>query len=161
LRTVPCRTFTSPFAGDLMPARRRERSSSRFGNLESATTCVSSSLISILAFAALLSFGAAQSSQRGPGLDDISAFVDDDIEHIDTWLQGLTDSFYPSLSAVVVRDGEIVYQGTFGLEDIESRQPATARTQYHVASVTKVFTASLAAMLHEQGSALSGHAWLL
>ena len=120
-------------------------------NAPAIVTIVMITLISILAFAALFSFVAATRSRRGPGLDDISAFVDDDIEHIDTWLQGLTDSFYPSLSAVVVRDGEIVYQGTFGLEDIESRQPATARTQYHVASVTKVFTASLAAMLHEQG----------
>ncbi len=108
-------------------------------------------LISILAFAAIFSCYSEMNSRRGPDLDDISAFVDGDMEHNDTWLQGLVDSFYPSLSAVVVRDGEIVYQGTFGLEDIESRQPATAQTQYHVASVTKVFTASLALMLHEKG----------
>ena len=31
------------------------------------------------------------------------------------------------------------------------REPATASTPFHVASVTKVFTASLAVMLHEQG----------
>ncbi len=120
-------------------------------NAPAIVTIVMITLISILAFAALFSAFSEMTSRRGPGLDDISAFVDDDIEHIDTWLQGLTDSFYPSLSAVVVRDGEIVYQGTFGLENIESRQGATARTQYHVASVTKVFTASLAAILHEQG----------
>jgi CubicO group peptidase (beta-lactamase class C family) len=103
-------------------------------------------LISILAFAAIFSFVGGTRSRRGPGLDDISAFADEDIEHTDTWLQGLTDSFYPSLSAVVVRNGEVVYQGAFGLEDIESQQPATARTQYHVASVTKVFMASIAAI---------------
>lgn len=120
-------------------------------NAPAIVTIVMITLISILAFAAIFLFFSEMKSRRGPGLDDISAFVGDDIEHIDTWLQGLTDLFYPSLSAVVVRDGEFVYQGTFGLEDIESRQPATARTQYHVASVTKVYTASLAAMLHEQG----------
>ena len=120
-------------------------------NTPAIVTIVMITVISILAFAAVFSCFRELTSRRGPGLDDISAFVDDDIEHIDTWLQSLTDSFYPSLSAVVVRDGEVVYQGAVGIEDIKSQQPATSRTQYHVASVTKVFTASLAVMLHEQG----------
>ncbi|TWT87072.1 serine hydrolase domain-containing protein [Neorhodopirellula pilleata] len=120
-------------------------------NTPAIVTIVMITVISTLAFAAIFSCFRELMSRRGPGLDDISAFVDDDIKHIDTWLQSLTDSSYPSLSAVVVRDGEIVYQGAVGFEDIEIRRPATARTQYHVASVTKVFTASLAVMLHEQG----------
>ena len=72
-------------------------------------------------------------------------------EGVDAWLKGLADSFYPSLSAVVIHDGKIVYRGAFGFADIDSRQAATSKTQYHVASVTKVFTASVAVMLHEKG----------
>ncbi|TWU06320.1 serine hydrolase domain-containing protein [Stieleria varia] len=108
-------------------------------------------VISTLVVAAVVAFVRNTHSRRGAGLDDISSFVDDDIEHTDDWLQRMTDSFYPSLSAVVVRDGEMVYQGAFGFADIESQRPATSETQYNVASVTKVFTASLAVMLQERG----------
>ena len=104
-------------------------------------------VISALAIAAIFSFV----SVRGPGLDDISEFNSGDIEYTDNWLQRLADSTYPSLSAVIVRDGEVVYQSTIGFENIESRKPATSTTPYHVASVTKVFTATVAALLHEKG----------
>jgi len=50
-----------------------------------------------------------------------------------------------------VRDGKIVYQRAFGFEDIKARRKATPQTSYHVASVTKAFTASLAVMLHARG----------
>ncbi|MEZ6127569.1 MAG: serine hydrolase [Planctomycetaceae bacterium] len=103
-------------------------------------------VISSLAIAALMSFTFA----RGPGLEDVSAFVDDDIVHIDDWLQRVQERSDPSLSAIVVRDGAVVYRGAFGVADKDSNEPATTRTQYNVASVTKVFTASLAVMLHEQ-----------
>jgi len=90
--------------------------------------------------------------RRGPGLDDVSAFSDDDIAHLDSWLRKMKGSFYPSLSAVIVRDGEIVYRGAFGFEDTTTQRPATTQTQYHVASVTKAFTASLAVILDERGA---------
>lgn len=90
-------------------------------------------------------------SLRGPGLDDVSAFDDDDISHIDAWLRNMVDGRYPSLSVAVVRDGEIVYQGAFGFEDIKASRQATPQSQYHVASVTKAFTASLAVILHDRG----------
>ena len=88
---------------------------------------------------------------RGPGLENVSEFSDDDISHLDSWMQRMLGDTYPSLSAVIVRDGEIVYQGAFGVEDRTTQRPATTQTQYHVASVTKAFTASLAVILHERG----------
>ncbi|MEM7558738.1 MAG: serine hydrolase domain-containing protein, partial [Planctomycetota bacterium] len=107
-------------------------------------------VIGILAIAALFSF-VRHAGKRGPGLEDISAFVEGDIDHIDDWLNRVMDDRYPSLAAIVVRDGEVVYRGAFGVEDKVSNRPATTDTQYNVASVTKVFTASLAVILHEQG----------
>ena len=104
-------------------------------------------VISAFAFAAIY----AAASARGPGLDDISEFTDGDVAHTDAWLQKMVDLFYPSLSAVVVRDGEVVFQGTAGIEDLITEKPATSVTPYHVASVTKVFTATMAAMLHDTG----------
>ncbi|MEM9589670.1 MAG: serine hydrolase domain-containing protein, partial [Planctomycetota bacterium] len=75
-----------------------------------------------------------------------------DITHTEDFLQRFIDSgYYPSLAVAVVRDGDVVYQGAVGVENLKTRKPATFSTPYHVASVTKAFTASLAAVLHEQG----------
>ncbi len=87
-----------------------------------------------------------------PRFDDVSALDDRDIGRIDAWLQEQVDlAQYPSLSVAVVRDGKIAYQGAFGFEDIKARRKAAPEASYNVASVTKVFTASLAVMLHARG----------
>lgn len=57
----------------------------------------------------------------------------------------------PGLSTVVIQDGEVLSARGFGHADLERRIPATADTLYHVASVTKTFTAVLALKLVEQG----------
>lgn len=44
---------------------------------------------------------------RGPGQENVSEFNDDDIAHLDSWIQRMLGDTYPSLSAVIVRDGEI------------------------------------------------------
>ncbi len=89
---------------------------------------------------------------RSPEFDDVSTFKEDDIAQIDAWLQQqVKHAGYPSLSVAVTRGGKVIYQRAFGFRDIESQTKATPETSYHVASVTKVFTALLAVMLHEQG----------
>lgn len=112
-------------------------------------------LMGVLAIVALYSFAAElepwDSSWQQSSLPDISAFDERATERIDRWLQSLCEDRYPSLSAVVIRDGKVVYKGAFGFEDLRAARPATPQTQYHVASVTKVFTASLAVILHERG----------
>jgi len=93
-----------------------------------------------------------KSPLRPPELNDVSAFNDDAIAHVDAWLQQqVAIAKYPSLSVAIVRDGKIVYQGAFGFEDIKARRKATPQTSYNVASVTKAFTASIAVMLHARG----------
>lgn len=93
-----------------------------------------------------------QNSPLEPSFGEVSSFGDDDTVRIDTWLQEQVDfAKYPSLTVAIVRDGEMVYGRAFGFEDVKSSKPATLQTQYHVASVTKVFTASLAVILHERG----------
>lgn len=89
----------------------------------------------------------AVAAPQEPEFDDVS-----DISRVDAWLQQQVELCkYPSLSVAVVRDGEFVYQRAFGFEDIKAARQATPQTQYHVASVTKAFTASLAVMLHDRG----------
>jgi D-alanyl-D-alanine-carboxypeptidase/D-alanyl-D-alanine-endopeptidase len=115
-------------------------------------------LLAILAiFAFFLHLGSEHlwrpnNSPVEPSFGEVSGFGDDDIAKIDSWLQEQVDlAKYPSLAVAIVRDGEMVYGRAFGFEDIKSSKLATLQTQYNVASVTKVFTASLAVMLHEQG----------
>ena len=87
-----------------------------------------------------------------PEFHDVSSFSEGDIDQVDAWLEQQAElSKYPSLSVAVVRDGEIVYLKSFGFEDISERRKATPQTRYHVASVTKAFTASLAVILHDRG----------
>jgi CubicO group peptidase (beta-lactamase class C family) len=57
----------------------------------------------------------------------------------------------PGLSAVVLKDGEVLWSEGFGYADLEHKVPATPDTLYHVASLTKTFTAILVWQLVEQG----------
>jgi CubicO group peptidase (beta-lactamase class C family) len=57
----------------------------------------------------------------------------------------------PGLSIVVIQDGEVLSARGFGYADVEHRIPATPDTLYHIASVTKTFTAILVLQLVEQG----------
>jgi CubicO group peptidase (beta-lactamase class C family) len=94
----------------------------------------------------------AESPLLAPGFDDVSAFSNDDISRVDTWLQEqVALAKYPGLSVAIVRDGKIAYQEAFGFENIKAGRKATPQTSYHVASVTKAFTASMAVMLHARG----------
>jgi CubicO group peptidase (beta-lactamase class C family) len=89
---------------------------------------------------------------RAPAFDDVSGFGDAEVARVDAWLQEqVALAQYASLSVAIVRDGKMVYEGAFGFEDLKARRKATPETSYHVASVTKAFTATLAVMLHERG----------
>jgi CubicO group peptidase (beta-lactamase class C family) len=57
----------------------------------------------------------------------------------------------PGLSIVVIQDGEVLSARGFGYADVEHRISATPDTLYHIASVTKTFTAILVLQLVEQG----------
>ncbi|HVS12578.1 MAG TPA: serine hydrolase domain-containing protein [Thermoanaerobaculia bacterium] len=58
----------------------------------------------------------------------------------------------PGLSIAVVRDGKIVLARGYGLANLELAAPATAKTVYQLASITKTFTAVATMMLVEEGS---------
>src|SRR5437868_10501176 len=60
-------------------------------------------------------------------------------------LREATSGDSAGLAVLIARDGKIVFQGGFGLADIEKKTPVTAETKFRIGSVTKQFTA--AAML--------------
>lgn len=57
----------------------------------------------------------------------------------------------PGLSIALVRDSEVIYEKGFGSTSITEIRPATAGTQYRLASVTKVFTTIAILKLVEAG----------
>lgn len=54
-------------------------------------------------------------------------------------------------SALVARDGKIVYRANVGERDVENKQPITDETIYRIASMTKPVTSVAAMMLIEEG----------
>lgn len=72
----------------------------------------------------------------------------------ETTAQHLLDSLQvvsgaPGLSAAVMKDGEIIWTGQSGFTDAERLIPITERTQFRIASVSKLFAAAMALKLSE------------
>jgi len=55
------------------------------------------------------------------------------------------------LSVLVIDGGEVVYECGFGLADAAARRPATARSIYRVASISKAATATALMLLYDEG----------
>ena len=57
----------------------------------------------------------------------------------------------PGMGAAVWQDGTVIWEGASGLRDVERRLPVTPDTLFRLASVSKLFTATAAAKLAEDG----------
>ncbi|MDA7930491.1 beta-lactamase family protein [Akkermansiaceae bacterium] len=54
-------------------------------------------------------------------------------------------------NVLVLRKGEIVYQESFGLRDLETKAPMENDTLFRIYSMTKALTSAVALMLCEEG----------
>jgi CubicO group peptidase (beta-lactamase class C family) len=61
------------------------------------------------------------------------------------------DKRLPSLSAAVVRDGELAWETAVGAADVRESRDATPDTQYRIGSITKTFTAAAVLQLRDAG----------
>jgi CubicO group peptidase (beta-lactamase class C family) len=57
----------------------------------------------------------------------------------------------PSISAAVLRDGELIWESAVGVADVEADRGATPDTQYRIGSITKTFTAAAVMQLRDAG----------
>jgi len=57
----------------------------------------------------------------------------------------------PGMSAAIVEDGQIVWARGFGEATVETANPATSATPFHLASLTKPFAATIIMQLVEEG----------
>ena len=82
----------------------------------------------------------------------IPAFGQNQTEKIDSFVrEKMKSKNIPGLSLAIVREGKIVYAKGYGMANLELSVPATEKTVYHIASVTKTFTAMATMMLFEEG----------
>lgn len=71
-------------------------------------------------------------------------------EEVPAQLKEATAGETSGLAVLVARDGKIVFQGGFGLADIETKTPVTPETKFRIGSVSKQFTAAAMLRLAEQ-----------
>lgn len=57
----------------------------------------------------------------------------------------------PSISVGVAKDGRIIWEESFGYANLEKKIPATPRTMYSLASISKPFTSTAVMLLAERG----------
>ncbi len=102
-------------------------------------------LSTFLLAAALPSPAQAQSVATHPRVKEATAVLE-------KWLEA-TRSYtrYPGISAAVVVDQDVIWQGGFGWADINKRSPATPTTLYSICSISKLFTSVALMQLRDQG----------
>jgi CubicO group peptidase (beta-lactamase class C family) len=62
----------------------------------------------------------------------------------------------PGMSVAVLLEKEVVFEKGFGYADIERQIPATATTSYHIASLTKPFSAAIVMRFGRKREAKAG-----
>ena len=91
----------------------------------------------ILILMLLITAGAACGQSPPAPLDSLDAFI---AQMVQEWQ-------VPGLALAVIRDGEVIYMKGYGVRDVETKEAVTTKTLFSIASCTKAFTATLAAML--------------
>jgi CubicO group peptidase (beta-lactamase class C family) len=110
----------------------------------------------LLMFAALVAAtGAhAQTPEGGPAAlveDPLPKLPRDATYTLDGSLERVRQSFsIPGMAIGIVENGEPVYVRAFGVRDLETGDPVTVHTVFHVASLTKTFTTAALMQLSEQ-----------
>lgn len=79
------------------------------------------------------------------------AIATEPAKRIDQLVNAATGEQEPGASIAVVRDGKIIYSKGFGMANMEYGIRNTPQTIFHIASVSKQFTAFSIAMLADQG----------
>jgi CubicO group peptidase (beta-lactamase class C family) len=73
-------------------------------------------------------------------------------ERIDAYVRDYLDAQrLVGMAVAVVQDDAVVFSGGYGVQDRETRRPATAQTLFHIASVAKTMTGTAIFQLREQG----------
>ena len=66
-------------------------------------------------------------------------------------VDAMADWKVPGAAVAVVQDGKVALASTYGQRDVEANLPVTNATQFVIGSITKSFTATGVALLHNDG----------
>lgn len=95
--------------------------------------------ISIVALSIL--FSVVPSHAQDPLFDEqFDAFVE----------KAMNDWRVPGLALSIIRDGRVIYEKGYGMRSLETKEKVTTHTLFSIASATKSFTATAAAMLADE-----------
>ena len=89
--------------------------------------------------------GAETTSDQRSAANKLSAAIEDFAA------QEMENSGTPSLQIAIGSKGRVVFEGAYGWADLENKVPATSKSRYRTASVSKWFTAIAAMKLAEAG----------
>ncbi len=70
---------------------------------------------------------------------------------IDALFEKFNNTDTPGIAISVIKDGKAIYQKGFGMANLEYGIPITTKTKFHVASLSKQFTAFMILKLEEEG----------
>jgi CubicO group peptidase (beta-lactamase class C family) len=85
----------------------------------------------------LLFITATGNSQNLNGLDGIDSFIDSTMKR---WS-------VPGVAIAVIKDGMVIYEKGYGYRNLKTKEKVTTQTLFSIASSSKAFTATLAAMV--------------
>jgi CubicO group peptidase (beta-lactamase class C family) len=95
---------------------------------------------------AVLALGSSSVAAQPRPLDDAR------LARIDRWVERLiATQRIPGASALVVKDGRIVYEKAWGVRDVETRVPLRPDDLFRIASQTKAITSVAVMLLWEEG----------
>jgi CubicO group peptidase (beta-lactamase class C family) len=87
-----------------------------------------------------------------PGPSPLNGGVQVLVDSLDPFVRGLVaDGFVPGVAVVVVQRGGPAFTRGYGVRDVNTREPVTPQTGFYIASSTKSFTGTLAALLDQRG----------
>ena len=127
----------------------------------SRTTCsaprVRALLVAAIVAAALPRTLAAQIARASASARGTNGFSAERLARVDRFLQQYVDSQrIGGAVALVLRDGQVVYQRAVGWTDRESRRPITPDAIFRIASQSKAITSTAILMLVEEGKIALG-----
>lgn len=102
-----------------------------------------SSWLAVLTLLSIASLPAI-SAQNTPPVDNPSQRVDEVFKKMDSTVS-------PGCALSVMRDSSIIYERGYGMADLDHNVPITPATVFHVASMSKQFTAASILLLAQEG----------
>lgn len=83
--------------------------------------------------------------------DNVVQFQESNNEDIDTFIQKIMNySHFPSISACIIKNDDIVWSNGYGFADIEEGNKASNETVYAIGSTTKTITATALMQLYDK-----------